>query len=183
MGWTPLDNGEVSGDLPLDAFTTALERIASAYRDRFGRAPRLREVMHAFRIVIQAAPDDYLDDPESVTGDWLPAAPPSSRPAPPVDDFQATWSEEPQPDGTYFVQRRPAGPDVISCTLAQRGRTLLITYQILDPGLSDNDARVLIVHALLKDFANDHYALLADQIGFHNRRDPSSPPLMVPYPR
>jgi hypothetical protein len=183
MGWTTLENGEFSGDLPLDAFAAALDRTAKAYRERFGRLPRLREVLHALRIVVQAAPYEYLDDPWLVAGDWLPTIPPGDRPPLLVDDFQAAWQEDPQPDGTYLVRRGTSGPDVLTCTLAQSERTLLISYQILDPDLSDDDARGLIAHVLLKDFANDYYAPLTDQIAFRNGADPSSPPVTTPYPR
>jgi hypothetical protein len=183
MGWTALADGEYSGDLPLDAFATAMERTAAAYRDRFGRLPRLREVLHAFKTVVEAAPDDYLDDPDHVTGNWIPAVPPSGRPALVVDEFKATWTEEPQPDGTYFLQRRSGGADVVSCTLALSGRSLEVAYQIFDRALSDEDARTLIVHALLKNFADDHYLPLADQVAFRHGRDPSAPPFVVPYPR
>jgi hypothetical protein len=43
QGWT--------GDKPIDEFSSCLSRIAQAYEERFGRKPRLIEVLHVGRAV------------------------------------------------------------------------------------------------------------------------------------
>ena len=48
QGWT--------GDKPIDKFSSCLSRIAQAYQDRFGRKPRLIEVLHALGQLIDADP-------------------------------------------------------------------------------------------------------------------------------
>ncbi len=54
QGWT--------GDKPIDEFSSCLSRIAQAYEERFGRKPRLIEVLHALGQVIDADPSRYLCD-------------------------------------------------------------------------------------------------------------------------
>ncbi len=56
QGWT--------GDKPIDELASCLARIAQAYVERFGRKPRLIEVLHALEQVIDADPSRYLCDVE-----------------------------------------------------------------------------------------------------------------------
>ncbi len=45
QGWT--------GDKPIDEFSSCLSRIAQAYEERFGRKPRLIEVLHGARFPVE----------------------------------------------------------------------------------------------------------------------------------
>jgi hypothetical protein len=53
-----------AGDKPSDGFSSGLPRIAQAYEERFGRKPRLTEVLQAFEQVIDADPSRYPCDVE-----------------------------------------------------------------------------------------------------------------------
>lgn len=67
MAWDDFetDDGQgLTGDKPIDEFSSCLSRIAQAYEDRFGRKPRLIEVLHALEQVIEADPPRYLCDAE-----------------------------------------------------------------------------------------------------------------------
>jgi hypothetical protein len=65
MAWDDFDTDDgqgSTGDKPIDEFSSCLSRIAQAYEDRFGRKPRLIEVLYAFEQVINADPFRYLCD-------------------------------------------------------------------------------------------------------------------------
>ncbi len=182
MAWDALADGcGFEGDVPRDALGSALERIADAYRARFGRAPLLHELLHALRVVLATGADEYLHDPERLERVSFDAARPARVPVLP-DAFVGAWSEEPQPDGTWHVSRRSDDEDVLRCKLRVDGRLLRCDYEILDPALDDDDARLLIGVALLRDHARGTYADEADEVAFAPIGRPDDARLM-PYPR
>jgi hypothetical protein len=176
MAWDPIPGGGYSGDVPIDVFATALTRIARAYLDRFGRRPTRRELLHALDVVLQADPSRYVEEA------WPPSDPSVAARLPILpDDFEAGESDEPDPDGTYFVRRKSSGEDVLRCRLEVLGRVLQCEYGILDTRLDHADARVLVVATILQHLTNDHFADLADDIRFVGLGAPDT--ALVPYPR
>jgi hypothetical protein len=175
MAWDPIAGGGYSGDDPMDAFATALARIAGAYVSRFGRRPTRHELAHAFNMVLEADPERYVDDPD----------PPDSTSAPRSavlpDDFVASEGEEADPNGRYFVARKDDGADVLQCSLELEGRVLRCRYRTIDAGLTDTDARALIVSTILQDLTDGYFADKADRIWFAARGGDEG--LVVPYPR
>ena len=65
MGRFRREDGQgFTGDKPIDQFSSCLSRIAQAYKERFGRKPRLIGVLHALEQVIDTDPSRYLCDVE-----------------------------------------------------------------------------------------------------------------------
>jgi hypothetical protein len=181
MAWEELTNGRgYSGDEPLDAFSVALERISRAYTARFGRLPSIYEIAHALHVVVSAEPNRYVSDPENIQAlaprvemaDQLPLVP---------DDFRASWTDQPEPDGTYFVERVSTGTDAIKCTMRITDRVMYIDYEILDEMLSDADARAIIVSAIIKSLTDDAFSADVDSLSFSNIRGVSKR-TVVHYP-
>src|SRR5262245_33192028 len=143
MAWDPLPNGGSSGDLPADAFASALSKIANGYQDRFGRLPMLHEVTHAFETVLVAGRFDYLFDPGHAGDLPIHVPPPAASPVDPAD-YEAAWSEDPPPDGTYWVRANATGADVLRCYLSVDDRMLSARYEIMQASITHADARILI---------------------------------------
>jgi hypothetical protein len=49
--------------LAIEAFAGALRDCDGAWRERWNRAPHVREMVHAFGVVLRASADDYVSDP------------------------------------------------------------------------------------------------------------------------
>lgn len=181
MAWDAIEGGGYTGDLPADAFADALERIARGYEDRFGRLPMLHEVLRAFETVLAAARFDVLYDPERITEMRIHVAPPAASPVDP-GEYEGSWSEDPPPDGTYWVRERATGTDVLRCYISIEDRMLWARYEIMHAGLTHADARILIIHAILKGFAGDAYAEDADVISFVSIGTGEPNRVVIPYP-
>ena len=180
MGWYKIadENGYI-GDEPMDVFSTALSQIANTYIDRFGRRPTVQELTHTFKVVLAGSPDDYIYDTQTVQTLWDQPSPVRLPVVP--DDFEASWSEIPEPDGRYYVTRISSGEDVLRCTLEVTGPLLQVNYEILEDALTDADCRTLILSTILKEFTDDFYADQVEQISFCSLRSGES--TVMPYPK
>lgn len=175
MGWHSFGERDqaITGDAPIDAVSTAMERIAAAYLDRFGRLPMLAEVLHALRVVLEAKPDELLFDPETIEN-HPPVAPlPEDAPLD-LDRFQAAWAERPQPHGAYYVSARATGKDVLRCSIRIEHRTLVVDYESLQPDLSADDSRRLILHTLIRELLGDTYEGSVDDVSIAAVSSPTS---------
>lgn len=56
----------VSGDKPIDHLSIALNNISLEYMDRFGRKPKVAEVLYALNVVMSAHREKLFSDPELV---------------------------------------------------------------------------------------------------------------------
>lgn len=181
MAWDPLADGGFTGDLPADALADALDKIARGYEDRFGRLPMLHEVLHAFETVLHAGRYDLLYDPERIHDMRIQLPAPSPSPVDP-QSYEAAWSEEPKPDGTYWVHARATGTDVLRCFLSLEHRMLWARYEIMQAGLTHADARILITDAILKEYTGDAFAKEADVISFVSIAMGEPHRTVLPYP-
>ncbi|MFZ5439665.1 MAG: hypothetical protein ACOZQL_06635 [Myxococcota bacterium] len=168
-----------TGDLPLDEFTRATQRIAAAYRERFGRPPVLAELLHALRVVLQAD-EELLADPARLAADWPELAFPATAP-PRLDEYEGSFADEPAPHGTHFVARRATGEDVLECRLWVEGRTLFVDYAVLTPPLDEALVRALVGWVLLRQYARDHYRPLVDEVSWASAEAPQLRKV-TPYP-
>ncbi len=165
MAWHrfgPADQG-VTGDEPIDLTAAALDRIAEAYLDRFGRPPLLAELLHAIRVVLEARPDELLSDPETLA-QHPPSAPLPAQAPLDLDAFEAAWSDLPAPDGGYLISERATGQDVLRCALHVDHRTLHVDYALSRPGLGVDDVARLILHTLIRRLVHDTFAGQVDRV-------------------
>lgn len=181
MSWRTIgpDGHFFTGDRPLDEFTRATQRIAEAYRDRFGRPPVLAELLHALRVVLQAD-DELLADHTRLAAVWPEAAFPAVPP-PRLDDFEGSYAEAPPPHGTHFVTRSATGEDVLRCALRVEDRTLFVDYTALTPGFDEATLQALIGWVLLRQYTHDHYRTLVDAVSWASTAAPQTRRL-TPYP-
>lgn len=181
MSWRAIGPGGqfVTGDVALDELSRATARIASAYRERFGRPPVAAEVLYALRIVL-AADDELLADHANLASSLPSPTFPTNAP-PRMDEYEGTFAEAPSPDGTHYVSRRATHEDVISCRLRVEGRTLLVDYTLLSPSVDEASARGLIGWVLLRQYTADHYRPLVDQVSWASSAAPQER-TVTPYP-
>lgn len=59
-------------------FGQAIEECRQRWVARWERPPRVRELVHAFELVIAARAEDAVCDPETFEAIWSPPRPPSS---------------------------------------------------------------------------------------------------------
>lgn len=175
MGWRRFGERDLglTGDMPIEAFSIALKRIAESYTNRFGRPPMLAEVLYALRVVLVANPDELVFDPETLER-HPPVAPFPDDPPLDLDEFQAAWSERPKPNGAYCISERATGIDVLRCSLRVEHTTLFIDYESLRPDLTADDARRLILHTLLRGLLRDTIDSRVEDVSIAAASSPTS---------
>ena len=70
MAWEDFERNGVkgmSGDRPIDEFAFALQRITTAYEERFSRKPFVNELLYALETVVGTSPTRYVSDPEGLS--------------------------------------------------------------------------------------------------------------------
>jgi hypothetical protein len=159
------------GDPPKEDFTLALIKTPSPMRSAFAGSPgcmscstRSDQYWEPHQRSLFATPSLYRrsNSSRSISG---------------ITTFPASTSKEcaashadPTNPGRYIVSRRDDGADVLEVHVLQpQGLGLLCEYEILDPALTDADARQLIITTLLKDLCGNRYSKQSEAIQFVNR--------------
>ena len=69
MAWeeSPRQNRTImSGDKPIDEMALALQKMSTAYEDRFDRKPTVAEILYALEIVLLSDPEAYVCDAAAI---------------------------------------------------------------------------------------------------------------------
>ena len=174
MAWEDFERNGVkgmSGDRPIDEFAFALQRITTAYEERFSRKPFVNELLYALETVVGTSPTRYVSDPEGLSlGEIM-----VQRDYEDDDDqteYEAVYTEATWPGYHVVLQRglnrhSQAEVEVIKIpTLELRERTLVCEYNILTDDISEQRAHSLITNVLLDDYCDGYYQDKADKIQF-----------------
>ncbi len=191
------------GDRPFDVFHSALEELSADYKDRFGRPPRIIELLNALETIINTSKECVWDLEEDedltleykVTSDTHNSSEPNTRPKKKIDfeapyDFEGAYTDITDP-GYYLVSRtsnlyRDAKEE--DCfkipTLEVSDNILICEYEILIDDFDDIDACKLIKKYLLHKFSGDFYKDQASIILFKNiiTDTTTSVPMQQDYP-
>lgn len=189
MAWYEFEIGNVkgmTGDDPVDEFALALERIARAYENQFSRKPTMAELLHSFKNVIGATPEEYVSDPEGLRFAKFTIQREFEKERSYVDtsQYEGVYTDREDP-GYYEVLRlgkSKKGEAVIKIPkLELNGRALICEYEIPDDSLTDEMAETLIESRILKRFLLDDYRDEADEILFRNLK--TNYERRKPYPK
>lgn len=180
MAWDALPQGGYVGEGAVDVLCDALHAAADEYQTRFGRLPYLHELFATIERVLGAQPHEFVEDPQHWAAARLTAPVPIGAEFDP-DDYDASWAEEPDPSGTYFVRRLSDGRDILRCLLTLHDRRLEVRYEPLGPPADDATCRRLIAATVLRNLAADEYRDRADVV-VYRRIGTSEDGAITPYP-
>ncbi len=150
----------------------SLERISTAYENRFSRKPTVTEVLYALETVLTTHPTRYVSDTEGLKlGEIMVKR--NDYEYIDVNEYEASACAD--PPGYIFVSQRASQKndqtevDVIKITkLDVQERTLQIEYEILTPDISVKMAQTLILKVVLDEFYDGDFHNKADNINFIN---------------
>lgn len=177
MAWEEFErNGTmgVSGDEPIDEMALALERISTAYENRFSRKPTVTEVLYALETVLTTHRTRYVSDTEGLKlGEIVVKR--NDYEYIDVNEYEASAGAD--PPGYIFVSQRASQKndqtevDVIKITKFEvQERTLQIEYEVLTPDISTKMAQTLISKVVLDEFYDGDFYDKADNINFINTK-------------
>jgi len=175
MAWEDFERNGVkgiSGDRPIDEFAFALERITSAYEERYSRKPFVSELLYALETVVGTTPTRYVSDPEGLRLGEIVVERDYELDDVDKTEYEAVYTEATWPGYHVVLQRGLNGQsqaevEVIKVpTLELRERTLVCEYNILTDDINEQMARSLIVSVLLEDYCDGYYKDKADEIEF-----------------
>ncbi len=190
MAWDTYSHNNVEcygGDRPWDVFGSALEELAADYQERFGRPPKIIELLNALKSIINAHKDYVwdLEEDEQLTveyeiiSDRANSSEPTIRAKKKIDfeapyDFQGAYTDITDP-GYYLVVRTSnlyGDAEEEDCfkipTLEVIDNILICEYEILIDDFDDIDAYKLINKYLIHKFTEDFYKDQASTILFKN---------------
>jgi hypothetical protein len=175
MAWEDFERNGIkgtSGDRPIDEFAFALQRITTAYEDRYSRKPLVHELLYALETVVGSSPTRYVSDPQGLKLGEIIVQRDYELDEVDKTPYEAVYTEATWPGYHLVLQRglnghSQAEVEVIKIpTLELRERTLVCEYNILADDINEQMARSLIVSVLLDDYCDGYYKDKADEIQF-----------------
>jgi hypothetical protein len=188
MAWDDFIHENVqcfTGDKPLDEFSSAIKNICIEYEERFGRQPRIIELVTALESVLNTYKEDYIfdlreNDDISISYSISKINPAATEPPPRKINLEAIYDFE----GAYYqddeiefplVERKSnltfdaKSEDCIKMpTLEVIGNSLICEYEILVDDMDDLDAYKIIYKYYLGKFSGNYYKEKASIIQFSN---------------
>jgi hypothetical protein len=116
-------------------FGQAIEECRQRWVDRWERAPRVRELVHSFEIVIAARAEDAVCDPDTFEAIWNPPRPPSSRSRYEPKDFTVSKPTQSHIEGCDLCRVTPStgvSSPALQVLLEIEEETLWVDYGISD---------------------------------------------------
>jgi hypothetical protein len=188
MAWENFSHNDIdcfTGDIPWDEFSLALSEIAVQYEDRFGRKPRIIELITAFQSSISHRNTFDLEENEYVKIEYKIVNLEknlSDRIAPSnkkinleaIYDFEGAYTDRAEP-GYYLIFRKSnltfdsQEEDCIEIPkLGITNDILVCDFKILTNDLDNEDAHKFIRKYLLEKFSDNYYEDKASMIKFTN---------------
>jgi hypothetical protein len=187
MAWDDFIHDNVqcfTGDRPLDEFALAITRISVKYEERFGRQPKIIELITAFESILNSYKEDRIfdlreNDDISISYNISKINPSQKEPPPKKINIEAIYDFE----GAYYqddeiefplVERKSnlsfdaKAENCIKMNLEVVDSILVCNYEILVNDIDDLDACKIIDKYYLEKFSGNYYKDEAKKIQFRN---------------
>lgn len=170
-----------AGDQSIDAMVQGLADLGSAFEKRFDRRPTVAEAVYSFVRAIQSSPEEFFADPDSVGGLHVQLDVATAVSCVPSDGERYEASYAPKPEDSHLVTRVSDGVDVLKLPLLKAAHgTLGVYFEVLVDGITDEQARSMILDSVLRDLYDHSYKQEASSIRFVNAKTKAKK--KVPYP-
>jgi hypothetical protein len=188
MAWQEFSHDQFdcyTGDIPWDEFSLALSRIAAEYQDRYGRKPRIIELLYALQIAISSQNVFDLTENESITLEYniVNLSNQSSNGTTQsktrsnlevIYNFEGAYTDLTDP-GYYLIFRtskliiNSTEEDCIKISRLEVDKDILMCdFEILVDDINNHEVHLLIRKYLLQKFSDNYYQDKASIIKFTN---------------
>ncbi len=188
MAWDNFIHDNVqcfTGDKPLDDFALAITRISVEYEERFGRQPKVIELITAFELILNAYKEDSIFDlreNDNISISYnISKINPAQKEAPPkrinieaIYDFEGTYYQDDEIEFPLVERKSNLSFDakVENCikmpSLEVLDSILICDYEILVNDIDDIAAYKIIDKYYLERFSGNYYKDKANTIQFRN---------------
>jgi hypothetical protein len=188
MAWQEFSHNELdcyTGDSPWDEFGLALSRIAADYQERYGRKPRIIELLYALEIsvsnqnVFDIGDNERLKLEYRIVSLYEQSLIDTTQPKRKINlevvyKFEGVYTDRTDP-GYYLIIRtselivNPKEEDCIEIPRLEVAKNILVCdFKILVDDLDNEDVHQLIRKYLLEKFSDNYYKDKASMIKFTN---------------